>query len=285
MDIESHEFGWTRARVSNIGMGTYYDPMYIVVALLLRHQAGRDTKVAALKRGLDSGINLIDTAEIYQTEDIVADAINGYKRENLFIATKVLGIHLRYNDVLKAVERSLKRLKCSYIDLYQIHFPNRRIPLENTMKAMEKLVEDGKVRYLGVSNFSIKQLKRAEQVLSKNRVASIQVEYSLTARKVEKDLIPYCEQKDIAILPYRPIAHGELANPTEKLKGVMDEISQKHGGKTPAQIALNWLINKSNLIFPIPRASKPSRILENTGAVGWNLDAEDKRKLEEAATS
>lgn len=146
-------------------------------------------------------------------------------------------------------------------------------------------MENGKVRYLGVSNFSLEQLKKAEQALSKTKLASIQVEYNLTARKIEKDLLPYCEQRGIAILPYRPIAHGALANPTEKLKGVMDEISQKHGGKTPAQIALNWLINKSNVIFPIPRASKPRRIIENTGAVGWSLDAEDMRKLEETARS
>jgi diketogulonate reductase-like aldo/keto reductase len=163
--------------------------------------------------------------------------------------------------------------------------PNPRVPIEETMKAMEKLVEDGKVRYIGVSNFSLKQMRKAEEALSKNKLASNQVEYNLTARKKEKDLLPYCEEKDIVILPYRPVAHGALANPKKKLKVAMDELSRNHGGKTPAQIALNWLITKSKVIFPIPRASRPDRVTENLGSVGWRLDAEDMRKLEEAAHS
>jgi diketogulonate reductase-like aldo/keto reductase len=283
--MEYHAFGWTGFKVSDIGMGTYYDPLYIAMALLFRHRGGKNRKIAALKKGLGLGINLIDTAEAYQSEDIVAEAIAGHKRDDLFIATKVFWSHLRYNGVLKAAENSLKRLKCSYIDLYQIHFPNSRVPVEETMKAMEKLVENGKVRYLGVSNFSLEQMRKAEEALSKNRLASDQVEYSLMVRRIEKDLLPYCEQKGIAILPYRPIAHGALANPDKKLRVVMGEISQKHGGKTPAQIALNWLMTKSKVVFPIPRASRPERVIENVGSVGWSLDAEDMRKLEEAAQS
>jgi diketogulonate reductase-like aldo/keto reductase len=138
--MEYHEFGWTGVKVSDIGMGTYYDPIYIIMSFLFGHQGGRDKKIAALKRGLDLGINLLDTAEIYQTEDIVAAAIEGRKRDDLFIATKVFMNHLGYKEVLRAAERSLKRLKCSYIDLYQIHMPNPRVPIEETMKAMEKLV-------------------------------------------------------------------------------------------------------------------------------------------------
>jgi diketogulonate reductase-like aldo/keto reductase len=278
--MKYHEFGWTRVKVSDIGMGTYYDPPYIIMSLFFRHQVGRDKKIAALKRGLELGINLIDTAEIYRTEDIVAEAIEGHKREDLFIATKVFWNHLRYRGVLRAAEKSLKRLKCSYIDLYQIHWPNARVPIEETMKAMEKLVEDGKVRYLGVSNFSLEQMRKAEEALSNNRLVSNQVEYSLRVRKPEKDLLTYCEQKRIVILPYRPIAHGALANPNERLKTVMDEISQKHGGKTPAQISLNWLMTKSKVIFPIPRASRAERVVENIGATGWSLDAEEMRRLE-----
>ncbi len=280
--MEYREFGWTGFKVSNIGMGTYYDPSYIFMALLFRHQGGRDRKIAALKKGLELGMNLIDTAEVYQTEDIVAEAIEGHEREDLFIATKVVGYHLRYSAVMKAAENSLKRLKCSYIDLYQIHFPSRTVPIKETMKAMEKLVDDGKVRYLGVSNFSLEQMTKAENALSKNKLASNQVEYNLMARGIENDLLPYCEQNGIAILPYRPIAHGALANPNEKVKAVMNEISQKHRGKTPAQIALNWLMAKSKVIFPIPRASRPERVIENVGSVGWSLGTEEMGKLEQA---
>ena len=271
--------------MSAIGMGTYYDPFYIAMSLLFHQQRGRDKKTAALTKGLELGITLIDTAEAYQTEDIVAEAIKGRDREDLFIATKLFWNHHRYKDVLKAADNSLKRLQCSYIDLYQIHQPNSRVPIEETMKAMEKLVEDGKVRYLGVSNFSLEQMRKAEQALSKNKLASNQVEYNLKARKIEKDFLPYCEKNGIAILPYRPVAHGALANPNRRLKIVMDEISKKHGVKTPAQIALNWLITKSKLTFPIPRASRPERVTENAGSVGWNLDTEDMKKLEETVRS
>jgi diketogulonate reductase-like aldo/keto reductase len=266
-------------------MGTFFDAAYIATALLLKHKAGKDEKIAALKKGLELGINLIDTAEIYMTEELVREAIKGYERDNLFIATKVLRNHLKYNDVLNAADRSIRRMNCTYIDLYQIHMPNSRVPIEQTMKAMEKLVTDGKVKYLGVSNFSLEQTKSAEQVLSTTQLASNQVEYNLMRRKIENDLLPYCEQKRIVILPYRPLAHGKLVKPDAKLAAAMDEVSLKHGGKTRAQIALNWLMTKSKTIFPIPRASRPERIVENTGSVGWSLDSEDTKKLEEAAAS
>jgi diketogulonate reductase-like aldo/keto reductase len=317
--MEWREFGWTGVKVSDVGMGTYYGHSYEIMSPIFHHHGGwyrkraalnrglnlfrqqkgwdkitalkkglsllgqrrsRIEKIAALKKGLELGINLIDTAEIYQTEDIVAEAIEGHRRDDLFIATKVSGDHLRYDDVLKAADNSLNRLQCSYIDLYQIHWPNSRVPVEETMKAMEKLVECGKVRYIGVSNFSLEQMRKAEEALSKNKLASNQVEYNLMVRGIEKDLLPYCKHKNIVIIPYKPIAQGALANPNERLKTVMDEISQKHGGKTPAQIALNWLMTKSNVIFPIPRASRPKRVIENVGSVGWSLDAEDMRTLD-----
>ena len=153
------------------------------------------------------------------------------------------------------------------------------VPIKETMRAMEKLVDDGKVRYIGVSNFSLSQMKEAEEALSKHELASNQVQYSLKARKIEADLLPYCDRNNIAILVYRPVAHGELANPSGKLREVVEEISRKHHGKTPAQIALNWLVNKSKIVFPIPRTSRPERIIENVGAVGWNLDPDDLTRL------
>ena len=147
---------------------------------------------------------------------------------------------------------------------------------------MEKLVEDGKVRYLGVSNFSVAQMTEAEEALSKNSISSNQVEYSLKARRIEDTLLPYCKQEGIAILAYRPLAHGTLAAPNLKLRRVMEDISKKHSGKTPAQIALNWLLTKDEAIFPIPRSSTPERVIEDSGSTGWNLDMEDIRKLEDA---
>lgn len=278
--MEYREFGRTGFKASVIGMGTYYDPAFIILARLFHLQRNRSLKISALRKGIELGINLIDTAEIYETENLVAEAIKDFKRDGLFIATKVWPTHLRYDDVLKAAERSLKRLGCSYIDLYQIHFPNPRIPLEETMRAMNRLVDEGKVRYIGVSNFSLEQLKKAQEASSRHEIVSIQVEYSLLERRVEKSLLPYCEDNKIAILAYRPLAHGKLVKVPEELKKVIEEIGIKHGGKTPAQIALNWLITKSRMVFPIPRASKPERIIENVGATGWRLVDDDMEKLE-----
>ncbi|HYB92735.1 MAG TPA: aldo/keto reductase [archaeon] len=281
--MEYREFAGTGIKVSEIGMGTYYGPSFIATAFLFRHQDRRDRKIAALKKGIDIGINFIDTAEIYNTESIVAEAIKDYRRDELFIATKVSPNHLKYDSLLKAAQRSLKRLRCSYIDLYQIHWPSRIVPIRDTMKAMEKLVEDGVVKYLGVSNFSLAQMVKAEEALSKNRIVSNQVEYSLKSRGVEKDLLPYCLQNNIAIIAYRPLANGALTTPDFKLRAVMEEISKKHGDSTPAQIALNWLLNKGKNVFVIPRASRPERVVENSGAAGWSLDVGEMSKMEEAA--
>jgi len=277
--LEYREFGKTGFKASVIGMGTYYDPAYIVLARLLRLHRGRGLKIAALRKGVELGINLIDTAEVYETERLVAEALKGFKRDELFIASKVWLTHLRYEKVLKAAENSLRRLECSCIDLYQVHWPNPSVPVEETMRAMSRLVDEGKIRHIGVSNFPLELLKRAQEALPRHEIASNQVEYSLAVRRIEKDLLPYCEQNSIAVLAYRPLAHGALAKPGGGLQRVLREIGEKHGGKTPAQIALNWLFNRSRMVFPIPRASKPERIVENAGAAGWRLDENDVNTL------
>jgi diketogulonate reductase-like aldo/keto reductase len=279
--MEYRQFGKSKIKVSAIGMGTYYDVPWIMGSRLFSYRQGREDKIAALKSGIELGINHIDTAEIYNTEPLVAEAIKGYRRDTLFIATKVWRSHLKYDQVLKAAQRSLQKLQCSYIDLYQIHWPNARVPIKETMKAMEKLVDDGTIRYIGLSNFSLSQMKEAEEALSKHELVSNQVEYSLKVRKIADDILPYCNRNSIAILAYRPLAHGTLANPSGKLKTIIDDISQKHDGKTPAQIALNWLMKKGNMVFPIPRASRPQRITENAAATGWSLDQEDLAKLDQ----
>ena len=277
--MEYRDFGRTKVKVSAIGMGTYYDVSWTMASRLLSHRQGREDKIAALKSGIEIGINLIDTAEMYDTEPLVAEAIRGFNRDAVFIATKVWSTHLKYQQVLKAAKRSLEKLQCSYIDLYQIHWPNPLVPIKDTMRAMEKLVDDGTIRYIGVSNFSLSQMKEAAEALSKHELVSNQVEYSLKVRKIEDGVLQYCDRNSIVVLAYRPLAHGTLANPSGKLKTVEDEISRKHHGKTPAQIALNWLVNKSKIVFPIPRASRPERIIENMGALGWNLDPDDLTRL------
>ena len=140
-------------KVSAVGMGTYYDTPWIMGSHIFSQRLDREDKTAAIKTGIELGINLIDTAEMYNSEPLVAEAIQGYDRDSLFIATKIWITHLKYSQVLKAAQRSLAKLQCSYIDLYQIHWPSPMVPMKETLKAMEKLVDEGKVRYIGVSTF------------------------------------------------------------------------------------------------------------------------------------
>jgi len=267
------QFGNTGRIVTEIGMGTYYDKPWIRVA---KHglSIGASRKIKSLRAGLDGGINLIDTAEAYYSEPFVAKAIRGRKRDELFIATKVWLDHLHRDDLVMALEKSLKRLELSYVDLYQIHFPNSSVPIGETMGAMEEMMGKGKIRSIGVSNFSLEQMIEANSALAKSEVAASQVNYSLVHRKVEKDIIPYCQQNKIAVLAYYPLGHGTLARPSSKTEAIC-----RRNSKTPAQVALNWLASKPH-VFPIPRASRPSHVIEDVGGSDWRLSDSDRAELE-----
>jgi diketogulonate reductase-like aldo/keto reductase len=236
---------------------------------------GAETKVAALKAGLDAGFRLIDTAEIYNSEPLVARAIEGLPREDLFIATKVMFLHLRHDALVKSLERSLKKLNLSYVDLYQVHQPSPFVPIGETMSAMEEMVDRGLIRFIGVSNFSLNQMVKANGALKKHRLASTQMPYHLADRRMEKEILPYCRKENMALLAYFPLGHGKLTSGR-----VLSSIGQKYG-KTAPQVALNWLLSQQN-VFPIPRASTRTHVLENAGAVGWRMSDEDRAELEKA---
>jgi diketogulonate reductase-like aldo/keto reductase len=264
------------AKVSEIGMGTYYDPQWIATAKSIGWMRGASSKVEALKAGLDGGMNLIDTAELYGSEPLVARAIRGRKREDLFIATKAWPNHLRRDALVHALEKSLKRLELSYVDLYQVHFPNSKVPIAETMGAMEEMKDKGKLLSIGVSNFTLQQTMDANAALKKSQLASNQVEYSLAHREIETDLLPYCEGNKISILAYYPLGHGRLASGGSRSK--MEAVCRAYS-KTSPQVALNWLVTGRN-VFAIPRASRTGHVRENLGASGWELKPEDRRQLE-----
>lgn len=203
----------------------------------------------------------------------MAEVVEGLKREDLFIATKVTPTHLSRGSMFRALDRSLRRLRTSYVDLYQIHFPRPMMSMKEVMSAMEELLDQGKIRSIGVSNFSLNQAKEANSSLKRAQLASIQMEYSLVHRDIEKDLLPYCRESGIAILAYRPLGHGKLAGEQSKLKKFCDKYS-----KSPAQIALKWLSSQPD-VFPIPRASNLLHVKENNEASGWQMDEEDLRDL------
>ncbi len=255
-----------------MGMGTYYDPVWIAKAYLGWKSGSRD-KIAALTSGFEAGVNLVDTAEIYGSEPLVAKALAGRRREDVFVATKAWSNHLHRDALKRSLGKSLRRLGLSYVDLYQVHFPNARVPIGETMAGMEDLIREGKVLYAGVSNFSIDQLQAADEAFPKSQLASVQLEYSLRNRRVEADILPYCDKNGIALMAYFPLAHGRLTS-DPRLASLSARL-----GKTPSQLAIRWLNMKQN-VFPIPRASRKAHVEENARASGWELSPNDARELE-----
>ncbi len=266
------EFAKTGRRLSEIGMGTYYDPLWIAAAYAGWRRGAR-AKIEAIEAGFDAGMTLVDTAEIYRSERLVAEAVRHRKRDEVFLATKVWSNHLHRDALVRAFEKSLGRLGTSYIDLYQVHFPNSRVPIAETMKAMEELVGRGKLMHIGVSNFSLRELEEACSALSKSEVSSVQLDYSLIHRDVERDVLPFCEKQGISLLAYYPLGHGRLVS-NEKLARVGEE-----HGKTAAQTALRWLARKQG-VFPIPRASRADHVVQNAGASDWELSEEEAARLD-----
>jgi diketogulonate reductase-like aldo/keto reductase len=228
-------------------------------------------------------MNHIDTAEMYgngRAEELVAEAIDG-QREQVFLVSKVLPSTASYQGTLNACKQSLKRLKTDFIDLYLLHWPSSQHPVKETMRAMEKLVDEGMIKFIGVSNFDLNQLREAQHVLTKYRIACNQVFYHLAYRGIERDLLPYCTESGIAIVGYSPFGHGNFPSPQSRGGKVLAETAKKHG-RTVRQIALNFLTRHPSL-FTIPKAGNPNHIMEISGAVGnWNLTDEDIAAIENA---
>ncbi|MDA2918849.1 aldo/keto reductase [Desulfobacterota bacterium AH_259_B03_O07] len=265
--MELKPLGNTDVMVPEIGLGTW------------SYNGG----VAPLKRGIELGATLIDTAEGYYTEDIVGKAIKGI-RDRVFIATKVSGRHLDYDGVLRAAEGSLMQLETDYIDLYLIHWPNPHFPIKDTMRALEKLADNGVMKYIGVSNFSVEEMMEAQSYLRNYQIVSNQVLYNLNSREIEYDLLPYCQENKITIMAYTPLDNGNLASGSHFLKrrklNVLDEIA-KETKKTMAQVALNWCTSHSYVIA-IPKSDNVKRTTENCQASGWRLSKEQINRLNEA---
>ena len=281
--METVRFGRSKARISRMGIGTYYDFKWIIPAKALGIRSGFDRKADAIKTAIECGINLIDTAEIYESEPIVAKAIEGIDREKLFIATKVFPTHYSYKGVIKACENSLKRLNTEYIDLYQLHASWRPGKVKEALRAMEYLADEGKIRHIGISNFDIGQTKEAAASLRKYELASTQMNFNVAHRSIEKDIIGYCKENGIAVLAYYPLAHGILAKGTQEAESLMRTVEKNHGKKSMPQIALNWFISKYDFVFPIPRASNPEHVKDNAGSVGWKMNNDEIAMLEDLA--
>ena len=239
--------------------------------------------VEPLRRGIELGASFIDTAEMYSTEGATGEAVRGL-RDAVFVATKVLASHARYREVLEAADRSLRRLKTDYIDLYQLHSSNLSVPIGETMGAMEELVDQGKVRFIGVSNFSVAQLREAQQAMAKYEIVSNQVLYSLLDRAIEGDLMPYCQQQQVTVIAYSPLGQGKLTSrPPPKRRQAMTvlEAIASETRRTVVQVALNWCISRPNVVA-IPKSDKMEHVVENCGASGWSLSTAQIEALDTA---
>ncbi len=243
----------------------------------------RDSEaVEALKLGLDLGMTHVDTAEMYgagHSEEVVAKALEDW-RKPVFVASKVSPSHFAYDDLLRSARKSLDRLQRKQMDLYQLHWPNPRVPIVETMKAMEKLVQDGMVRHIGVSNFSVAQMKESRAALSREEIVSNQVEYSLVDRTVEEEILPYCQREKLTLIAYSPLGQGRIARGRGGPFTIVDEIAARLG-KSRSQVALNWLLQHESVVV-IPKAGDKKHIVENAAVSGWKLSTRDFQEIDKA---
>jgi pyridoxine 4-dehydrogenase len=238
-----------------------------------------------LRRVVELGVNLIDTADSYGpevSENLIAEALHPYP-EGLVIATKG-GLRRsgpgqwprdgRPERLKECCEASLRRLRLERIDLYQLHSPDPQVPLEDSMGALKELQHEGKIRHIGVSNVSVEELERARAVVD---VVTVQNRYNLTDRHSES-VLETCEHDGIGFIPWFPLAIGELAHQG----GPLDELARRHDA-APGQLALAWLLARSPVMLPIPGTSSIEHLEENLAAQSIELDPADVEQLEAAA--
>jgi len=239
-------------------------------------RARRPDEVRALRLGLDLGMTLIDTAEMYgdgAAEELVAEAVHG-RRDDVFLTSKVLPEHATRRGTIEACERSLGHLKTDRLDLYLLHWRGRH-PLAGTIEAFDALVAAGKIRHWGVSNFDVPDMDELDALPGGAAVTTNQVLYNLTRRGIEHDLLPWCRGRRIPIMAYSPIEQGRLLGHHE-----LRRVANRHGA-TPAQVALAWLLGQDG-IFAIPKAGTPAHVKENRAALRLRLTRDDLAALDRA---
>jgi len=250
-----------------LGQGTWY---------MGDHAGRRKEEIAALRLGLELGMTLIDTAEMYgsgRAELLVGDAIKG-QRDEVFLVSKVLPSNASRKGVARACEASLKRLKTDRIDLYLLHWASSH-PLEETIRAFEALQAEGKIRAWGVSNFDSHEMEGTFAIAGGNACVTNQVLYNLMRRGIEHDLMPWCRRQNVAIMAYSPVEQGRLLD-----HAALERIAQRRGA-TPAQVALAWVLRHDGVVA-IPKAASREHVRENRGALDLELTAHDLLELDRA---
>ncbi|MGW3137568.1 aldo/keto reductase [Streptomyces sp. NPDC001139] len=253
-------------KIAALGQGTWY---------LGEDPARREQEIAALRLGVDLGMTVIDTAEMYgdgAAEKLVGEALRG-RREEVFLVSKVLPGHADRKGTVAACERSLRRLGSEHVDLYLLHWRGRW-PLEETLAGFTDLMEAGKIRYWGVSNLDVADMIELTTLHGGDAVAVDQVLYNLSRRGIEWNLLPWCREAGVTVMAYSPIEQGRLLK-VEALGAVARAL-----GATQSQVALAWVLQQG--VAAIPRSGSPEHVRENRGAVDLNLPAEALAVLDEA---
>lgn len=253
-----------------LGLGTWF---------MGDHKSEFEREVAAVRYAIERGIRLIDTAEMYGSggaEDVIGAAIKdcGIDRDELFIVSKVLPSNAHHDDVIRACERSLKRMGTDYIDLYLLHWRGSA-PFQETLDAFEELQDAGKIRFNGVSNLDKADLEEWFYCRGGSALATDQILYNLSRRGPEWDILPYCQERGVPVMAYSPLEQGRLDGDP-----ALDEIASKHGVR-PLQIALAWVLSRPGVIA-IPKAVVHDHIDQNIKALEITLDQDDFDLLDRA---
>ncbi|WP_163866298.1 aldo/keto reductase [Myxococcus eversor] len=269
--MEQRVFGGTGKEVPVLGQGTWQ-----------MEEDDRDEAIRSLRAGLDLGLTHVDTAELYGhgrvEESIVSEAIAG-RRKEVFLVSKVMPSNATYAGTLTACERSLKRLRTDWLDCYLLHWPGSH-PLAETVRAFEKLVADGKIRSWGVSNFAVADLDELLTLTKPERIACNQVLYHLEERAIEHAVLPWCEERGVAVVGYSPFGNGRFPKPSSPGGRVLDAIARAHDA-TPRQVALQFLVRRPSL-FAIPKASRVAHLRDNAAAVSLKLTSEELARIDAA---
>ena len=265
--MEQAAFGYTDFQVSKIGQGTWNI-----------EKANKKQITEALHRGIKLGMSHIDTAEMYgngAAERVLSQALRGL-RDKIFLVSKVLPENASYEGTIEACEASLRRLGTDYLDCYLLHWHEHH-PLEETLRAFEKLQEEGKIKSYGVSNFEVPKLKQAIEIVGENRIACNQVEYFLQNRSIEKEIIPFCAEHKIAVVAYSPFGDKRFPGPLSRAGRFLKKIGQEHGVSARC-VALRFLMQQGK-VFVIPKAAKLKHVEDNAKAYSFVLDDATMNKI------
>jgi diketogulonate reductase-like aldo/keto reductase len=263
-------FGPTGREVSVVGQGTWN-----------MEKDDRRAAVQALQRGLDAGMNHVDTAEMYgdgRVEEMAGEALADRCGE-VFLVSKVLPQNASRRGTVQACERSLRRLRTDHLDCYLLHWPGSH-PLRDTIAAFEELREAGKIRAWGLSNFDEEELAEAIRIAGEGKIACNQVLYYLQERAIEHAVIPFCEQHGIAVVAYSPFGSGDFPSPSSVEGKVLAEIAEARKA-TPRQIVLAFLLRYPS-VFAIPKAASVEHAVQNAAAAEIELSEDELRRIDEA---